>query len=307
MSDRRDFFKMFGVSAGGMLLGNCGKESIQSSITPKVLSNAEKEQMIYAELSSVAKKIVTDSNFKTAVSKMDFNVFYAQLEHFKTKIKLYNDFHRHERRLWALKIGNKSINAFEADYKMAIPNAIANYTAAFGSMSVMLDMLEKSNFSKVVNNHFSDLCNLLKDEKSSIQKGLIGFFTDLGCSKEMVAEFKAEFSKIDYDFAGLSSNDIANLRTITEESVQAQVAILEYSKIHGLNYLRGKCGPPEWAIVVSEILAWAGISVAAWVVVVIIVVLIAALITICVVWYNDLPNEIKNLCGHPTVIDLIKW
>lgn len=307
MTDRRDFFKISAVSAGGMLLGNCAKTEVQLNLSSDILSNIEKEQVIYNELSPIAKKMVSHSHFKNACSKLNFKSLNAEFNNFKINIKRYNDFHRMERRLWALKIGNKPIVNFEADFKAALPNAILNYQAAFNAISKILSMLETSGFDKVVNNCFPDLCGLLGDEKANLRNALVGFFTDLGCSREMIAEFKSEFSKIDYNFADMCSNNILKLKDITEQSVHAQVSILEYSQEYGMSYLRGKCGPPSWAVIVSEILNWAGISISAWVVVATIATLIPVLVSICKLNYSNLPDEIKILCDDPAVVDLWRW
>jgi hypothetical protein len=105
-------------------------------------------------------------------------------------------------------------------------------------------------------------------------------------------EFTTSFGKVNFDLFGATDGGLAGLRKVSEHGVKAQVEILDYTEKHGFAYLRGRCGPPRWAIVASEILAAAGISIGAWVIVAIIVALLAILAVVCALsapgtWVRD--------------------
>ena len=105
--------------------------------------------------------------------------------------------------------------------------------------------------------------------------------------------FKSHYQHVDFDYIGaVTKGDVANVRPLLAQGVNAQVQVLEYTRQHGFDYIRGE-GPPAWAIWVSEILAAVGISISAWVVLAVIAGAAATLVLICAahilpVWLQDL-------------------
>lgn len=248
--------------------------------------------------SPIAKRFGRDKRFIESYKKLDINKLEKQFLIFTKKIKRYNDFHRTERRLWYLKIGRGKIDKkFETSFRKEIPNAIKDYKEGFVAINSCLEIVEKCGMMKSLNSKMDVITGCLNNERHPLSGAFHDFFKDIGCSTKMIDEFKNQFSQYDYDFVKILGGKIENSYKILEESVDAQVTILKHTQENGMDYIRGKCGPPGWAITASKILAAGGISISAWVVVGIILGILAILVIICLTVKAD---WVQKLCKKLT-------
>lgn len=226
--------------------------------------------------------LTNDRAFQTAVEALDLEAASQEFNTFTEKITAYNVLHRRERRLWSLKIGKGGIPPeLESQFIKAIPEMRQNYLEAFAAAGNVLDSMSRAKFDTAMERHLTPLTSNFANDKHPFTQVITGYFQQIGCAPEMMDEFRRNFEITDYDLLAVTKGKFAGLRDLTDEAVQAQVSIMDYTEKEGFSYLRGECGPPSWAVAVAAILASIGISISAWIVILIIVALFAILILIC--------------------------
>ncbi|MBS1911359.1 MAG: hypothetical protein JST22_05180 [Bacteroidetes bacterium] len=243
-----------------------------------------------------------DPAFQTAWESLDFNALATEWDSFTASITSYNTYHTRERQLWSIQLGKGSIpDDLDAWYRAQIPDQIAQYNAAFASAGTMLSMLSTSGFGTLLETYFTRFTPYLADSKSLLGATMENYFRGVGCSESMIEEFRTAFGSIGYDFINVLGNgSFANLQAVMNTATNSQVQLMQYTQQNGFSYLQGQCGPPAWAVTVSEILGYIGISISAWVIVIIIAVLIVLLIIACnrknkPAWLQSACNFISRL------------
>jgi hypothetical protein len=242
-------------------------------------------------------RVASDPNFAAAWTRLADGEFAQQFTIFNSNLTQYNDFHRRERRMWSVKLGKGAVAPdLEAGLKAAAPAAIQQYTTAFKSLDACLGIIIESELRPLVNGPVGDITRrYLLDETTIFGQTGVGYFRSLGIDTPMLDEFKAHFQSANLDYVGVvAGGDVANMRPMLAAAVQAQVEVLTYTQQHGLDYIRGH-GPPAWAVTVSEILGYVGISISAWAVVAVIAGLLVTVVLVCAA--HILPQSLQNLCG----------
>ncbi len=257
-------------------------------------------QMIMADdtFSSAATEFVNDPEFAQAWDNLDMGKLTKQYDKFVTSATAYNHVHRMERRLWSLKMGKGYIPSnLETKFRQRIPSAISQYSRAFHSAEGCLDALESAEFGPVLQRHLHKFTGCLFDKDHPFREAMERHFTQMGCSAKMIAEFEDAFPGAGHDpIAVIGNGDFSNLRYAMQEGIEAQVKALRHTHDHGFDYLHGRCGPPAWAVTASQVLAYFGISMSAWVVISIVSVVIVLLITLCAT--NSLPSWVLSKCDY---------
>lgn len=306
-NNRRAFVKSMALGSLGVLAASAtAGTSLAQEPNPgdgqfkvylPVVMNEPASPPVDEALAAQMRKLVEDHEFEPAWNKLNVDRLASAIDNFSAEIAEYNTFHTRERRLWSVKLGTGKIpSELEDKFKADIPAGIETYRRAFAHVQDAMAAIEESGFHKLLDRHSDDITQLLADERGYLARKLSNYFSKVGCAPTMLTEFQGKFEETNYHFiATVGAGSFSNLPAVMRESVDAQVSILEYTKENGFSYLQGKCGPPGWAVTVSKILAWAGISVSGWVVVVIIVALIAILIGICV--SKILPQNIQKYCN----------
>lgn len=226
--------------------------------------------------------LAKDRDFQAAFKAFDVDAAGDAFNTFTRSITAYNSAHRRERRLWSLKIGRGRIPAdLESEFVGEIPAMRRNYQEGFAAVNKVLDTLTRAKFDKVVEKHLAPLTANLGNDRHPLTQVVTRYFQQVGCAPEMISEFRRNFEVTGYDLLAPAGGKFSRLKALTAEGVKAQTEIMDYTEKEGFNYLRGRCGPPSWAVAVAKILASIGISISAWVVVAIIVVLFATLLVIC--------------------------
>lgn len=306
-NSRREFVKSMALGGLGALAASAAagtglaqesnaNDNGQFKVHLPVVMNEAAPPAVDEVLVAHMRKLVEDPGFESAWSKLNMDRLAADIQNFSDEITQYNTFHTRERRLWSLKLGEGKLPPhLEDKFKADIPAGIETYRRAFSHIEDAMRVIEESGFHTLLDRHSDGITQLLADERGYLARRLSSYFGKVGCAPTMLTEFQSKFQDTNYRFiATIGAGSFSNLPTILRESVDAQVNILEYTKENGFSYLQGKCGPPAWAVTVSKILAWAGISVAAWVVVVIIAALIIIVTTICAL--KILPSNIQQYC-----------
>ncbi len=269
-----------------------------------------KHNLTLKELSSSldkeVKAFVGHPAFRTAWQRLDMRGFSEQFNSFSENIKLYNAFHRRERRLWAVKIRSGTVSKEqEEDLKRRAPQAMEQYKAASQAMDRCVSCVVDSGFEEVVDAQLGQFMRHMGNPRHPLSRVAENYFIDIGSSREMISEFRRNYRPFEFDFINrLGRGHFSNLRDLHKEGVDAQLNMLAYTRDHGLRYIRG-CDPPTWAIWVSEILAYAGIGINAWIVAAIIVFLVAIIILICSL--NILPSNIQQLCNYAGFTLGLSW
>lgn len=226
--------------------------------------------------------LAKDRDFQAAFKAFDVDAAGDAFNAFTRSITAYNAAHRRERRLWSLKIGRGRIPAdLESEFVGEIPQMRRNYQEGFAAVNKVIDTLTRAKFDKVVEKHLAPLTANLGNDRHPLTQVVTRYFQQVGCAPEMISEFRRNFEVTGYDLLAPAGGKFSRLKTLTAEGVKAQTEIMDYTEKEGFNYLRGRCGPPSWAVAVAKILASIGISISAWVVVAIIVVLFATLLIVC--------------------------
>lgn len=226
--------------------------------------------------------LTKDKAFQTAFKALDIDAAADAFNAFTQKVTAYNNSHRRERRLWSLKLGKGHLPSdLEKEFIKEIPEMRRNYQEAFASVNKVLDTLNQSKLDTVLEKHLGPITANLANDRHPLTQVVSRYFTQIGCAPEMMSEFRRNFEVTQYNLLAVGGGKFGGLRKLTDEGVRAQMEIMNYTEKEGFNYLRGKCGPPAWAVAVAKILASIGISVSAWVVVVIIVTLFAILLVVC--------------------------
>ncbi|HYP02173.1 MAG TPA: hypothetical protein VER76_18420 [Pyrinomonadaceae bacterium] len=226
--------------------------------------------------------LIKDRTFQAAFKAFNVDAAAKAFNNFTEKISSYNNIHRRERRLWSLKLGRGDVPSdLEGEFVKTIPEMRKTFKEAFAEIDKVVDTLSQAKFDKVVEKHLTPLMANLSNDKHPFTQVVTEYFRKVGCAPEMMTEFRRNFEVTQYNFMPVTGGTLSGLRKLTNEGVQAQVSIMDYTEKEGFSYLRGKCGPPAWAVAVAKILASVGISISAWVVVLIIVALFATLLIIC--------------------------
>jgi hypothetical protein len=226
--------------------------------------------------------LINDRAFQTAFKALDIDAAGDAFNAFTQKVTAYNTSHRRERRLWSLKLGKGRLPSdLEKEFIKEIPEMKRNYKEAFASVNKVLDTLNQAKFDKVLEKHLGPITANLANDRHPLTQAVSRYFTNIGCAPEMMGEFRRNFEVTQYNLLAVTGGKFSGLRKLTDEGVKAQMEIMDYTEKEGFNYLRGKCGPPGWAVAVAKILASIGISISAWVVVVIVVTLFAILLVVC--------------------------
>lgn len=259
---------------------------------------------IYESLEREIDTLVTDGAFREAVERLDVESLGEHMRRFDRGLKEYNAFHARERRIWAMKLRRggpaAGVEKHEGAFRKDIPKGRKAYRDAFESADAMAEALEGAGFDRVLREHLRPFTEKLSSPSHPLSETVFGYFRERGCTEPMLAEFTSSFRKIDFDFFGHAEGGLEELRGMSKRGVDAQLEILDYTEENGFSYLRGRCGPPAWAVTASKILAAAGISVSAWVIVAIIVTLLATLVAICVLsspgsWLRQQCDKLKVL------------
>lgn len=253
------------------------------------------------------RRLVQDPRFEGAAAELGLSELSGEFQSLTDSITRYNDYHRRERRLWAIKLGKGAVPAeAEAALKREAHSAKGDFRNAFQSADRCIEIVERSGFKPLVNEHIGEIARRFAfDENTVIGEAADLYFRRIGCSTPMIEEFKHHYHPIDYDFIGvLGGGDLSGLREVARAGVEAQEEILDYTEKHGLEYLRGD-GPPAWATTASNILAAAGISIGAWVIVVIVAVIMITLAIICAIFFNSFPPALQAGCAFLASIGLI--
>ncbi|MCX6827729.1 MAG: hypothetical protein NT002_00355 [candidate division Zixibacteria bacterium] len=236
----------------------------------------------YEALKDNIDKLYVDPLFKKAYGALDTETFTGAFTAFAENMEEYNKFHRRERRLWATKIGKGRLApTLEEKFRKSIPEGRKNYEAAFKAVDTMCDALVESGLDKVMEKHLPAIMGVLENEQHPFSQLTTRFFVRAGTTREMLDEFRIHFAPIHYNFFGAVGPSLVSIQAFSVKARKAQLSILDHTSEHGFDYLRGECGPPAWAILASKILASAGISVSAWILVAIIAALLAILAIIC--------------------------
>lgn len=242
--------------------------------------------------------IVKDRRFRNGIEKLDVTGLSNEFKKFTEQVTTYNSFHREERKLWAVKIREGKIAPdVDSRFRAKIPKAIEDYRGAFRSMVACLEHVKNAELWEVVKDRIAPIATTdLLDEGKTLGKMVKPYIERIGVDEPMIRQFRTAFGETNHNLVEtVAGGEFRRLQSLTEEGVNAQVSILEYSKEHGLDYIKGRCGPPAWAVWVSTILAAAGISISAWVVVIIIVALVAILASICLA--VNVAAWIKSACA----------
>lgn len=243
---------------------------------------------------TLTSKFAEDEKFIEAYKALEIDQFEKQFRIFDASIQHYNKFHVSERRLWSVKIGKGTVDATqEKIFRNEIPNGIKHYKTAFNAIGDCFKTIENSGMIDILNKKMHLLSDCLNDKNHPFSKSFYNYCKEIGCSKQMIEEFDSNFSKHNFDFVKIVGGDLKNVYKILDESVAAQISIMEHTYKDGMNYLKGKCGPPVWAITISSILAAVGILIGAWVVLAIVLSLLILLVIIC---ETVNANWVQNLC-----------
>jgi len=185
----------------------------------------------------------------------------------------------------------------ERDLMDRVPDAVNQFESAFAAMDRCISLIEESGLHKVMDARLGRCMRHLVNPEDSLTRAITNYFTEIGSPPEMITDLKRDFGIFQFDLIKrFGRGHLLNLRNMYKQGVDANRQMLNYTKDHGLRYIRGRCGPPAWAFEVSKILGWAGESVWAWVVVIIIAALVAAIIIICSL--DILPAEIQSACDY---------
>jgi hypothetical protein len=251
---------------------------------------------MYEVLQPQVDALVADERFRSAMDQLDVAALQSGFRDLDRGITEYNKFHLEERRLWRtiLRNGGKSpgVDQQEAEFKKKVPHGRESYRQTFTTAGAMAGALADAGFDGVLREHLHGFTATLATPSHPYADAVFGYFRGAGCSESMLDEFTTSFKKVNFDFFAAAGGGIDAVRKMSARGVEAEVEILDYTEAHGFSYLRGRCGPPQWAIVASQILAAAGISISAWVIVAIIVGLLATLALICALsapgsWLRD--------------------
>ena len=244
--------------------------------------------------------LTSDAVFQAGWQSLDVPAFTQALGSATSHLQQYLSFHTRESRLWAIRIGKGSLPAgLEDGLKQSVPAARDHYVSGFADLGTCLTHVEQSQFKPLVNSHVAALAKRCTFDDSTIfGRTASAYFQRTGFSADQVAEFKRQFAPIGYDFIGiLGQGDVSNLRPVSEQGVNAQVEIMNYTQQNGLGYIRGAGGPPAWAVAASEILALFGISIAAWAILAVIAAIAVTLAILCAVFWNSLPTWARAGCS----------
>jgi hypothetical protein len=244
---------------------------------------------IYESLQPHLDALVDDERFAVAVGRLDAEALETSFRALHSGIVDYNKFHLQERRMWSaiLRRGRPEgpraapIDKQEAEFKKRIPHARKSYLETFATADRMTASLGEAGFEDLLAEHLRPFMATLATPSHPFARVYFDHFRRAGCSEPMIEEFRTSFAKVNFDFFAVADGGLEEIRQLSKRGVEAQVEILDYTEERGFSYLRGRCGPPEWAILAANILAAAGISISAWVIVAIIVALLALLALIC--------------------------
>lgn len=248
----------------------------------------------YLDAEEDIQAFIDDPDFEEAVDALDVEALFDAFRAFSDRCQTYNDIHRQERRLWALKIGRGEVpTEYANDFRDRIPEAVEAYEGAFSAMDDAVQILQDSGFDTLINRHIDNFTPRLLDESDAFGEYVREYLRRIGNSDDMIDKFLGEFESIDAAFIH-GIGPLEEVQALSEEGRQGQIELLNYTEENGFDYLRAKCGPPSWAVTVSNLLAAVGISVSAWAVVAIVSSLIGIIITICVAAPQG--SKVYNLC-----------
>lgn len=251
---------------------------------------------VYDALEPHFDALVADDAFEEAMGSTDLRSVVANFQAMRDRMVEYNSFHQEERRMWGAVLRGRTpadrLGAQEQRFKQMIPRGRETYTQLFGTADATTQLLQDGGFEQVLSTHLSPFTATLGTPSHPYAEVFFNHFRQAGCDQAMLDEFTNSFGKANFDFFGAVHGGLADVRDASKRGVDAQLEILDYTEAHGFSYLRGRCGPPTWAIVASEILAAAGISISAWVIVAIIAALLVTLAVICALsapgtWVRD--------------------
>lgn len=257
----------------------------------------------------LVREMTKDVALQAGWKSLDVPAFVQHFGKATDHITAYAGFHQRQERLWAVKIGTGKIAPeLEEGLKRSVPAARDHLNQGFAALEECMQVVEGSEFKHIANTHVAALSKRCTfDEGNVFGRTASGYFQRLGFSAAHVAEFKRQYAPIGHDFIGkLGKGDISNIRSYSATGVNAQIEILNYTEQHGLDYIRG-AGPPAWAVTASAILAYFGISIAAWVIVVIAAAILITLAILCAVYWNSLPAWAKAGCGLLAAAGLISF
>lgn len=242
--------------------------------------------------------LTDDPAFEAGWRSIDVPSFSQHLGDATQHLQAYLQYQQRLERLWAIKIGSGSITpALEDELKRSTPAARDHFSQAFSGFDTCLSHVEAPEFKGLVNSHIAALsarCAL--DEGNVFGRTFTGYTRRAGFTAPQVTDFRRQYSPIGHDFIGrLGQGDVSNIRSYVAPGVSANIEIMDHTREHGLDYIRGG-GPPAWAVTASEILALFGISISAWVVVAVIAAIAVTLAFCCWAFWNSLPGWAQAGC-----------
>lgn len=253
--------------------------------------------------------MTNDPDVQTGWRSLDVPGFVQHLSQANTHLKAYVAYQQREERLWAIKIGKGAIPGdLEQGLKRSVPAARDHFNQGFAALDECLKGVEGSEFKRIANTHVAELTKRCAfDQGNVVGRTASSYFQSLGFSTAQISEFKRQYAPIGYDFIGtIGKGDISNIRTYAAEGAKAHVEILNYTEQHGLDYIRGG-GPPAWAVTAAAILAYFGISIAAWVIVAIAAAIVITLAILCAVYWNSLPTWARAGCAALAAAGIISF
>ena len=245
--------------------------------------------------------LIADPDFAITVAKLDFGALGASFNDFDEHLVKYNNYHRLERRLWSLKLGNGTISpALENSLKAQVHKGRQAFKLAFGGIDRCIENFESAGFGKVLDRHLPRFLPMLGVDHHPLRSLVDGHLSRVGCSPSMLEEGHHSLAGAQYDVLGrLGGGKVKGLRKALAQSVEAQNGLFDYTEKDGLRYLRGRCGPPTWAVVATKVLAYFGLSVSAWWVVAAVTVVVALLVTLCAT--KALPADVLEKCKYLSI------
>jgi hypothetical protein len=235
-----------------------------------------------AEFRATLSIITADAAFADAWSTLDRHALSGHFNDLGDHARAYLQFHEAERGLWTKRVRAGRVDADEERAFLAsIPAGILHHRTALLALDSCIGAIAASGMGDVVETRIGDLARRdLLDEHATIGRNVLGYVRSLGCDTNMIAAFRAHGAAVDHDYLG-TAGGFDGLSPALHSGMVAETAILQYTQRHGFDYLRGTCEPPPaWPAGVSAVLAYAGISMPAWVAVAVVAAVIVVLVAV---------------------------
>jgi hypothetical protein len=268
----------------------------QHEAEPRLIASAIQNDPVVEPLLGA---LTSDADFSAAWQSLDVPRFVSRLSDATTHLNAYVAYHQREQRLWAIKIGKGSLEpGLEDGLKQSVPAARDHFTRGFDSVDQCLATVEGSAFKAICDTHVARLsARCAFDDGNVFGRTASTYYQRLGFSTAQIEEFKRQYAPIGYDFIGtVGKGDVSQIRAYSAAGRDAHVQIMNHTEQHGLDYIRGRGGPPAWAVTASGILALFGISISAWVIVAIIAAIAVTLAFLCWAFWSSLPGWAQAGC-----------